>query len=187
MEKKSKKLGIFFYNRLFDPLIQSNFWLYISDYLDHNENKKFTIELITYENPRFPLTLAQKELVEQWKKRGLTWIALQWNPGIGILPKVKDIMQGFLAVLKIRIRGCNHFVSFASVAGAYLYLYHVLLRFNFFLYQYEPHSEYAIDNGMWRPNSFQYKIAHFLERRSAQSAKVIASGTRFMQNRLEED
>jgi len=184
---KQKKLGIFLYNRLFDPLIQSNFWLYINDYLDHNQDGSYQICLVTYEDPRFPLSAEQQKLVDEWRTKGLVWKPLTWNPGTGIPSKVKDIVQGFFAVMQFRLKGCGHFVSLASVAGSYLYLYYVLLRFRFFLYQFEPHSEYAIDNKMWRPDSIQYRVAHFLERRAAESAHVIASGTRFMQQRLKEE
>ena len=38
---------------------------------------------------------------------------------------------------------------------------------------------------IWSRQSKQYKITHFLERRSAEFATVISSGTRFMQERLE--
>ena len=37
VEKKPKVI-VFLYNRLFDPLIQSNFWLYIKDYLEDPSN-----------------------------------------------------------------------------------------------------------------------------------------------------
>lgn len=182
---KQKRIGIFLYNRLFDPLIQSNFWLYILDYLQHDKNTKFF--LITYEDARFPLTTDQLKLVEQWKAQGLEWMPLKWSPGIGIISKAIDILQGAWAVFKLRLKGYRHFVSLASVAGSYLYQYHVVLRFDFFLYQFEPHSEYAIDNNMWRKNSIQFRISNFLERRAAESAKVIASGTRFMEQRLKEE
>jgi hypothetical protein len=143
--------------------------------------------LVTYEDQRFPLTQEQKKLLAEWQQKGLVWKPLKWNPGTGIASKAIDIMQGFWSVIKLRVNGCKHFVSLASVAGSYLYLYHVVLRFDFFLYQFEPHSEYAIDNNMWRKNSIQYKIAHFLERKAAESAKVIASGTRFMEQRLKNE
>lgn len=184
---KTRKLGIFLYNRLFDSLIQSNFWLYIDDYLQHNKDGAFTFYLITYEDDRFPLTPEQQQLVEDWKTKGLIWKPLRWNPGTNLFSKAKDIIQGFFAVMAFRLRGCKHFVSLASVAGSFLYLYYLLLRIDFFLYQYEPHSEYAIDNKMWREGSLQHRISNFLERKAAESAKVIASGTRFMQQRLVEE
>lgn len=184
---QKRKLGIFLYNRLFDPLIQSNFWLYILDFLEANQNEEQQIYLISYENDKFPITQEQKMLVEKWESQGLTWIQLRWNPGIGFLSKMHDVLQGLFAILKLKKLGVRHYVSLASIAGSYLYIYHLILRFNYFLYQYEPHSEYAIDNHMWKKNGYQYKIAHYLEKKAAFSAKVISSGTHFMQHRLEKE
>ncbi len=181
---QQKKLGIFLYNRLFDPLIQSNFWLYINDYLQKNANNDYSLYLITYEDPKHPLTKEQLQLVEDWEAKGLIWKPLKWNAGIGVISKSKDIIKGFFAIASLRTKGVAHFISLASVAGSFLYLYFFILRFKYFLYQFEPHSEYAIDNNMWAKNSFQYKISHFLERKAAENAKIIASGTKFMQHRL---
>jgi hypothetical protein len=180
---KKKKVVIFLYNRLFDALIQSNFWLYIENLLNAQENP-YQFYLVTFEDSRFPLNEEQKLKVKQWKEKGLKWKQLKWNPGTGIIPKVKDIIQGFLVVSKLRIAGYSALISLASVAGTFAYLYSIFLRNSFFLYQFEPHSEYAIDNQMWTKNSLQYRLAHFLERRAANAAKVIASGTKFMQERL---
>ena len=183
---KRKKVVIFLYNRLFDPLIQSNFWLYIKDYLkDLDRSVDFC--LITYENPEFPLTKEQEDLVEEWINQGLKWKKLKWNPGTGLTAKAKDIIQGFFALLSLRFKGYKHALSLASVAGTFLYLYWLILRNRYFLYQFEPHSEYAIDNKMWAEDSFQYKISHYLERKAAAKAAVVASGTRFMENRIREE
>lgn len=184
---QKQKLGIFLYNRLFDPLIQSNFWLYILDFLEANQSKEFKIYLISYENDQFPITSEQRRLLEKWEDHGLIWIQLRWNPGIGFASKIQDISQGFFAVVKLYASGVRHFVSLASVAGSFLYLYHLILRYNYFLYQFEPHSEYAIDNHMWNKSGYQYRVAHYLEKKAALSAKVISSGTRFMHHRLKEE
>lgn len=181
---EQNKLGIFLYNRLFDSLIQSNFWLYINDYLRNNKESNAIFYLITYEDYRFPITTEQQKLVEEWQTNGLIWIQLKWTPGTSIISKTKDILKGFVVILRLRLKGCKHFVSLASVAGSFLYLYHVILQFKFFLYQFEPHSEYAIDNNMWSKSSLQYKVSHYLERKAAENAKVIASGTKFMEERL---
>ncbi|MFY0689693.1 MAG: hypothetical protein JXQ90_21160 [Cyclobacteriaceae bacterium] len=186
MKSNKQKVIIFLYNRLFDPLIQSNFWLYIEDYLN-DSNRKFDFYLITYEDPKFPLTPEQLALVSKWTMQGLKWKKLDWNPGIGLKAKIVDIIQGFFAVMTLRLKGHGYVVSLASVAGTFVYLYSLILRLKFFLYQFEPHSEYALDNGMWPEGGFQYKISHYLERKAAFSATVIASGTRFMEERLKHD
>jgi len=56
------------------------------------------------------------------------------------------------------------------VAGTYAYIFSKITGLKQYLYQYEPHSEYAIDNGMWSKGSLQYKISHYLERRAALNA-----------------
>ena len=183
--QNKKKVIIFLYNRLFDPLIQSNFWLYIKDFL-YDESNLNQFHLITYEDPKFPLTKEQLQLVEGWKSKDLIWSQLQWHQGSGLKQKFIDLFNGFKLVSKLRFRGYKHIVTLGSVAGTYAYTYCILWRLKLFLYQYEPHSEYAIDNGMWSKDSKQYKISHFLEKRAARYAKVVASGTVFMQERVKD-
>ncbi len=183
---KKKKVIIFLYNRLFDPLIQSNFWLYINAFLQEPENP-YQFYLISFEDHRFPLSEEQQKLVSSWKEKGLKWKRLKWHPGQGMLNKTRDIISGFFAVLRLRLKGYRHITTLASVAGTFGYLYAVTLRMKLFLYQFEPHSEYAIDNKMWPAGSRQYKISNYLERKAAHFAKVIASGTRFMEERLKRE
>ena len=183
---RKKKVIIFLYNRLFDPLIQSNFWLYIRDRLADEQNP-YDFHLITYENPEFPLTPEEKKRVEDWQSRGLAWTPLTWHPGKSLKNKFLDLADGFRAVAKLRMRGYDHIVTLGSVAGTYAYTYALPLRLRLFLYQYEPHSEYALDNGMWSEESLQYRISHFLEERAAKYATVIASGTVFMERRVKEE
>jgi len=185
VQQSKSKVIIFLYNRLFDPLIQSNFWLYIKDYLE-NEDNPYDFHLITYENSEFPLTNEQETLVEQWKDQGLEWSALQWHQGSGLKQKFTDLFNGFKLVTKLRSKGYTHIITLGSVAGTYAYTYAVPLRMKLFLYQFEPHSEYALDNGMWSEESKQYKISHYLERKAALFATTIASGTVFMQERVKE-
>jgi len=183
---KPTSVIIFLYNRFFDPLIQGNFWLYIDDYLK-DPARPVRFHLVTYEDPSFPLTETQREQAAAWQAQGLEWTRLQWHQGTGIGSKVADILSGFRTVVRLRMRGLRHIVTLGSVAGTFAYLYARVLGMRLFLYQFEPHSEYAIDNGMWSASSAVYKVSHFLERRAAKFAVAIASGTRFMQERLEFD
>ena len=185
MKTNKPKVIIFLYNRFFDPLIQSNFWLYIKDYLE-DENNPYQFHLITYEDSKFPLTEQQKELVEKWKAQGLEWTTLEWHQGSGLKNKFIDLFNGFKLVTKLRLKGYNHIVTLASIAGTYAYTYSVLLKIRLFMYQFEPHSEYAIDNKIWTKESKQYKISHYLERKAALFATTIASGTIFMQERVKD-
>jgi len=185
MQKQPARVVIFLYNRLFDPLIQGNFWMYIDDYLQ-DPFKGIRFHVVTYEDSRFPLTQAQLQKLVQWQQQGLDWTPLRWHPGIGIFGKLLDMATGLRTMLALRLKGYIHIVTLGSVAGTYAYLYARLLSMRLFLYQFEPHSEYAIDNGMWSDNSAVYKVSHYLERKAALFATSIASGTRFMQHRLKD-
>lgn len=184
--EQENRVVIYLYNRFFDPLIQGNFWLYISDYLE-DRNNQIHFHLVTYEDGRFPLSEDQLNRVEQWQEQGLEWTQLKWHPGTSLTSKFADVWSGLLAAVSLRRKGYRHVVTLGSVAGTFAYLFARLLGMKLFLYQFEPHSEYARDNGMWPKSSLQYRISHFLERRAAEFATAIASGTRFMQQRLEQE
>lgn len=177
---------IFLYNRLFDPLIQGNFWLYIKNYLN-DPDTPVRFHVITYEDPRHPLTAEQKELVAQWQAQGLGWTALTWHPGMGLVQKARDVLSGFAALVRLRIKGYCHIVALGSVAGSFAYICAFPLRMRLFLYQYEPHSEVSRDSGAWSEDSSQFRLARYFERKSAEYAHVIASGTRFMGERLKDE
>ncbi len=181
---KQKTIIIFLYNRLFDPLIQGNFWLYIRELMER-PLPGVRFHVVTYEDKSIPVSREQEETYREWKKAGLDWTSLAWHPGTGMRPKLADLAAGLRAVFGLRRRGARHIITLGSVAGTFAYLYARLLGMRLFLYQFEPHSEYAIDNGMWRKESLQYRLSQLLERRAARFASVIASGTRFMQERLE--
>lgn len=181
----SSLIVIYLYNRLFDPLIQSNFWLYINSLLDCPLDGVH-LHVVTYEDPQFPLTEEQCQQLEHWQKQGLAWTALTWHPGTGLSQKCKDVAAGWKVLARLRRHGAHHIITLGSVAGSYGYLYARSLGMKLFLYQFEPHSEYAIDNGMWPEGSLQHRLAAVLERKAARYATVIASGTRYMKERLEQ-
>lgn len=180
-----KTVIIYLYNRLFDPLIQGNFWLYIRDFLDRPD-PALRFHVITYEDPRHPLTEDQRAQLAGWQAQGLEWTALTWHPGTAMRQKLADLKAGIRAVAGLRRQGARHIITLGSVAGTFAYLYARFLGMRLFLYQYEPHSEYARDNGMWPESSLQFRISQVLERRAARFASVVASGTRFMEARVKE-
>lgn len=183
MQQDKPKIILFLYNRLFDQVNQSNFWLYIRDYLE-NENNPYQFHVISYEDDLYPLTIEQQNLLEQWQQYGLEWTPLKWHQGKELHKKFIDLLNGFLIVAKLRIKGYKYIATLASIAGTYAYTYSVVLRLRLFMYSFEPHSEYGVDNNMWTKESKQYKITHYLEEKAAKFATVIASGTKFMQERL---
>lgn len=181
--RHNKFVIIFLYNRFFDPLVQANFWLYIADYLK-DKNNCIRFHVISYEDPRYPITDIQQKKLEAWRKNGLEWTPLRWHQGTGVISKLTDILAGFFVALRLRIMGYRHIVSYGSISSSYACLYGRLLGFRLFIHTFEPHSEYAAESGIWNPSGLMFKSLNFLERRAACFAVSIASGTRFMEERL---
>ncbi len=94
MKSQKPKVIIFLYNRLFDQVNQSNFWLYFRDYLKA-ENNPYKFHVISYEDPNFPLTDEQQKLLDEWKKQGLDWTPLKWHQGKELSKKFIDLVNGF--------------------------------------------------------------------------------------------
>ncbi len=174
---------VYLYYRLFDPVVQSTLWVYIKDLLK-NPIGSSRIHVISYEDKEFPLTPQQQRLVEAWEELGLEWTALSWHQGVGLSLKLTDFLAGFRAAFSLRRKGARYIVALCSVSGSFAYLYARLLGMRLFLYSFEPHSEYGLDNGIWNERSLQYRILRTLERRAAGFAVVIASGTNFMEDLL---
>lgn len=178
---KSSKIVIFLYNRFFDPVVQSNFWLFIAHTLS---DKKHQFHVVSYENPNHPLTPIEQYKLSTWKEMGLGWTPLRWHSGTRLTSKLYDVLQGFFVLLRLRLSGFRFVMAFASVSGSFSYFYSKLLKYNLYIHSYEPHSEYMLDNGKWKAKSLQYKILNYLEYKSAHEAKIIVSATNFMRKRL---
>jgi hypothetical protein len=181
-----QKIIVLLYNRLFDPLVQSNIWLYIVDDLGSVQSN-YEYHVVSFEDARFPLTSDQQRQVANWKARGLGWSPLRWHPGTGLLAKFLDVFTSLAALAKLRLRGYSHVVAYGSVSAAIAYLCSLVLRLRLFIHTFEPHSEYSLDAGIWTRTGWSYRMLHALERRAANYATVIASGTRFMHQRLKEE
>jgi hypothetical protein len=180
---KKEKLLYFFYNRLNDPLLQSNIFLYINELAKENI---YDVAIITYEDSKFFLTENEIDTInKKFAQQNIQWYRLKWHPGSHIFYKIIDLITGFLKVFNLTVfKGYKNIISLGSIAGSFIYLYSRILKINFYLYQYEPHSEYAVDNNIWGADSAQFKLLNKYEKSSVKNCKVVSSGTIYMQNRL---
>jgi len=182
---KKKKLLYFFYNRFHDPLLQSNIFLYINELAKSGE---YDVAIITYEDKKFPLSAAEKRRThEALKAQSIAWHPLEWHAGSNLILKGIDLLEGFtrLAYL-VLVKDYRNVISLGSIAGSFLYLFSKTTKLKFYLYQYEPHSEYALDNKIWSAGSPQYKLLHRFEERAVKACTVVSSGTDNMRRRLED-
>ncbi len=180
---QQEKLLYFFYNRLKDPLLQSNIFLYINELA---KNNNYDIQIITYEDKKFPLRIEEiQEINETFATQGIKWQQLKWHEGSNIFYKFIDLISGFLKVFYLaNFKGYKNIISLGSIAVSFVYLFSKLININYYLYQYEPHSEYAVDNKIWDVSSKQFKLLNKYEKKAVQHCKVVSSGTNFMHTRL---
>lgn len=179
-----KKLVFFLYNRLNDPLIQSNIFLYIISVASKWPDE-YQIVIVTFEDKQLEMTYEERrKFSDMFKKNDIRWISLKWTKGAQLHRKTLDLIKSFFIILSLRLKRYNHFVTLGTISGSFIYLVSRLVPLKYYLYQYEPHSEYALDNSIWTLNSLQFKLLNYFEKKSAFSAKVVSSGTDFMKNRL---
>jgi len=182
---KQEKIVFYLYNRLQDPLVASNIMLYIQA-LNTPGVHRYDIVLITYEDSAFPIDPQEKaQLLATFAALNISWHPLKWHSGMSLKTKLRDLFSGFSRLLYLRLfRNYLNVVTLGSIAGSYAYLISRLVPFRYYLYQYEPHSEFAVDSGIWQPTGRQFKLLNRAERKSAQNAAVISTGTDAMIRRL---
>ncbi|MBI2269193.1 MAG: hypothetical protein HYU69_02430 [Bacteroidetes bacterium] len=181
-ETARNKIIIFLYNSLFDPLIQSNIYLYIRA-ISQTLPDKYEFTFITYEEKNqvdFYTSEHNQEILNELTLLNIHWISLKWRPGLNIVNKFLDLISPLPALIMLKSNNYNSIVSLASVSGSFAYLYSAVLGFNHYLYQFEPHSDFEVDANRYKHSSLQYKTLNMLEKKSVKKAKVISTGTNAM-------
>ncbi len=178
-----KKAVAYIYNSFKDPLFQSNMYLYL---LDAAKELDYAFVLITYEQPDHTISDDEKEkLKNELNEKNIKWIPLKWHSGkFKLFKKIWDVLCGLFVILKYRARGYNRIVSLGTVSGSFAYIYSKMFGLKHYLYQYEPHSEFLKDVGVWRSNSISFRLLNLLEKKSGLNTEVIATGTKYMLERL---
>jgi glycosyltransferase involved in cell wall biosynthesis len=67
--------------------------------------------------------------------------------------------------------------TFCTPAGGYGYILSRFTGKKLVIDSYEPHSEYMRESGVWRENSFAYKIVSALEKKQAEKASFLIATT----------
>jgi hypothetical protein len=179
-----KKIIIYLYNSLKDPVIQSNIYLYL---IDAAKEEKYDFAIISFEQDEFRYSKTELEsLLKEFKNLHIQWYRLKWNSGsFKFLKKTWDLGSSFFLVFYLRFfKGYNCIISLNSIAGSFAYILKKCFFLRLFLYQYEPHSEYALDAKFWSRKTLSFKILNKLEYWSGKDADIISSGTYHMLNRL---
>ena len=182
---KTRSVIVYVYNSADDPLFKGNLLPLL--YLISKRQPDLRFELITYEQQLlYPLTAEQKaQRTRDWATANIHWHPLVWHSGnFRLLKKAYDLLAGLLLCAYLRLRGARSILAMCTIAGSFAFLIAKVLGLRYFGYQYEPHSEFMRDCGIWPENSLAYQGLHYVEGLVGRHADVLSTGTSHMLERL---
>lgn len=181
-----KNFLVLIYNSFKDPLFQNLVYQYIRYQSAHHSNYRF--ELLTFEQKKYALTAAdQAEMKAQLTGEGIFWHPLIYHSGrFMFLKKTIDFSAAFLQLARISLKQKPRMIiSFANTSGAISWVLTRFIGSKLMVYSYEPHSEFLAEFGIWKRSGWRYKLLKVLERKTAETADYILTGTKHMQQELE--
>ena len=180
-----KRVLLFIYNSLKDPLFQNLVLEYIKSLSLTNSNLKFY--LITFEQKQYQVQpMYRDEIRKELLNHRIRWYPLGFHTGRHLLIyKAWDFIQAIFLAVFIRIRHQTSFLfAFANVSAAFAIILKKILWMKMIIYSYEPHSEFMIEMGYWEKNDLKFKLLHYLEELAGRDAEYIMTGTQYMVDRL---
>ncbi|WP_375416592.1 hypothetical protein [uncultured Hymenobacter sp.] len=184
-EKSIRSVIVYVYNSADDPLFKGNLLPLLVQMTARQPDLRF--ELITYEQEQYPLTAAQRaERQQTWAAANIHWHPLTWHSGsFKLLKKSYDLTLGMLLCAKLRLSGSRSILAMCTVAGSFAFIIAKALGLKYFGYQYEPHSEFMLDCGIWSERSLAYRGLHYVEGLVGRHADLLSTGTSHMIDRLD--
>lgn len=175
---------VYVYNSADDPLFKGNLLPLLLQMSARQPDLRF--ELITYEQEQYPLTAAeQAERRRTWARANIYWHPLTWHSGrFKLLKKSYDLTLGLLLCVRLRLSGARTIMAMCTVAGSFAFIIAKMLGLRYFGYQYEPHSEFMLDCGIWNKQSLAYRGLHYVEGLVGRHADLLSTGTTHMIERL---
>lgn len=178
---------VFIYNSFSDPLFKGNLFQHL---LVESKKNRFKFIIISFEQKDYQLSKKEEDkLKKELLGLNMLWYPLKWHSGRFILfKKLYDGINALLIVLKLHFKfKPKVIISLGTIAGSFSYILKTIFSYKHFAYQHEPHSEFMLDFGIWKKNSFSYRILNYLERKTAHSAEIISTGTDLMVSRLKKE
>lgn len=173
------------YNSFDDPLFKGNLLLLLQHVTAQQPDLR--IELITYEQQRYALDFERREgISRELLKNNIIWHPLAWHSGsFLVLKKLYDLIIGAKLILALKMRmNVKSIVSLGTVSGSISYILSKMFWLRHYGYQYEPHSEFMLECGVWGPKSAAFRLLNYFERRYGKDSYILSTGTTHMVDRL---
>lgn len=160
------------YWSLRDPLCQSQ----SLPYLRGLAREGYRIGLITFEQPRWKMTMVQRQAKqEQLKSEGIYWHPLRYHKWPPVISTLYDIAVGGLFVTALaKLSKASFLHGRSSVPCAVGALASRLAGTKLFVDADGPLSQEYVDAGVWRKGSAGHRLTAWGERKSIESADVVA-------------
>lgn len=160
------------YWSLLDPLCQSQ----SLPYLFMLAREGYKLGLITFEQPRWRMSPEeQKVKQEELRSRGIDWHPLSYHKRPAVLSTLFDIGVGSLAAARLARRSGAAFVhGRSSVSCGIAAVAAKLAGTRLFVDADGPLSQEYVDAGVWKAGSFGHRLTAWGERKSIESADVVA-------------
>jgi len=140
------------------------------------------------EGPRMDIMLVTEEpgeatipdvVAKRLADAGVRWAPLRYRVAGRQFPqKIRNlVILVFRALWFARRYDDRVVVGFLSLAGAYASVLRSLGFTRSVIVNFEPHSQYMKDMGIWREGSFKYRVVRYFENRLVRNAEVIIAPT----------
>lgn len=168
---------VFAYYSYKDPVFQSA----VLAYLQVLKSPHLRFIILTWEQGQFRIDKTEKrQLREALLESNIVWHNTTWHSGrFKLLKKAFDLVKGVVLsgflIAKYRAKTIYSEGFPGAIIGHYL---SILTRTPHVIHTFEPHADYMMESGVWRKNSWEYKLLTLLEMRIAKRAERIITATR---------
>ena len=151
------------------------------------KTKMYTFHLITFEQNKYYISNNEKDKIQKKLfNQGIIWYPLKFHTGkFLLLKKTYDFLFASLFVFWIRIiHKSKLIIALSNISASFSLIFSKLLQMKLMILNYEPHSLFQVELGLWSPKSLKYLLLNRLETYAGIHGDYILTGTDHMVNLL---
>lgn len=168
---------IFAYYSFRDPVFQSAVLPY---FLQFPQKEQYQFVLLTFEQEKYVLSENEKLVVKHsLAEQNIVWIEKKWHSGrFKVFKKIYDLFAGITSTLRLVRRYKVSAIYSEGFPGAVIA--HFIAKFSgkpHIVHTFEPHTDYMVESGVWRPTSWEAATLKKFEAVVAKGACAIMTAT----------
>lgn len=167
---------VFAYYSYKDPVFQSA----VLPYLKIVRPSRFRFIILTWEQDKFRVDKQERARFKRdLSESNIIWHETRWHSGrFKFVKKCFDLFIGIvLSSFLIRKYKARKILSEGFPGAVIGHCLSILTRIPHAVHTFEPHADYMLEAGVWRKNSWEYRILRFFEKPIAKRAECVITGT----------